>query len=413
MRGVHGTSARLIAFVFLITVTGFVVRAENNAPSAGQPVADGEVGNLLLEDGGVLTGKITRAADWYVVTRGGGQMQVAAKRVLLVCRTLDEAYEFRRKQIGGEKVADHLRLAEWCIRYDLRAEAGRELAEARRIDPDQPRLAVLERRLEKGGSRPVVKESVYLAGVGARAKPQAPEGAPKVVAPTTGTSSELPAGALELFTRKVQPVLVNNCTTSKCHQVGGTQSFQIDRALLRGEANRRTTMHNLEAALALVDRVHPNQSRLLTVPRKSHGGMNGPIFGPRQEQAYKHLVDWVAIIVPPAEPPVPVAVGVVNQIDASLTKTDADATAAAPQDDVHFPTRRRSAVRAALATDDDIPMTLRTPHRLQVGAQLKSWQPRDEFDPEIFNRGQRARTQATIPAAQTSSTADAATAGQR
>ena len=60
-------------------------------------------------------------------------------------------------------------------------------------------------------------------------------------------------------------------------------------------------MRNLEAALALVDRVHPDQSPLLTVPRKTHGGTSGPIFGPRQEQAFKHLVDWVALVVPPRD----------------------------------------------------------------------------------------------------------------
>src|SRR6476660_8765579 len=128
MRRVLGTSARLVAFVFLVTVTSAVVRADDNAPTAATSVGDGEAGILLLEDGGVLTGQITRAADWYLVTRAGGQMQIAQKRVMLVCRTLAEAYEFRRKQMNGERVGDHLRLAEWCIRYELRAEAGRELA---------------------------------------------------------------------------------------------------------------------------------------------------------------------------------------------------------------------------------------------------------------------------------------------
>src|SRR4051812_17629649 len=122
MRSVPGRSASLVAFVFLITVTSVVARAEDNTPAAGQPVGDGEAGILLLQDGGVLTGQITRAADWYIVTRGGGQMQIAHKRVMLVCRTLEEACEFRRQQMGGGKVADHLRLAEWCIRYDLLAE---------------------------------------------------------------------------------------------------------------------------------------------------------------------------------------------------------------------------------------------------------------------------------------------------
>src|SRR6476659_6852883 len=100
--------------------------------------------------------------------------------------------------MGGEKVADHLRLAEWCIRYDLRAEAGRELAEARRLDPDQPRLAVLERRLEKGGGRPVVKESVYLAAGKGDAKTQAAGVAPRAAAPSI--ASELSVGVVEQFT---------------------------------------------------------------------------------------------------------------------------------------------------------------------------------------------------------------------
>src|SRR6478752_10651664 len=126
MRGVHGTSTSLVAFVFLITLTSAVVRADDNAASTPRPVADGETGILLLEDGGVLTGQITRAADWYLVARGGGEMQIAQKRVLLVCHTLNEAYEFRRKQIHADQVADHLRLAAWCIRYELRDEASRE-----------------------------------------------------------------------------------------------------------------------------------------------------------------------------------------------------------------------------------------------------------------------------------------------
>ena len=82
-------------------------------------------------------------------------------------------------------------------------------------------------------------------------------------------------------------------------------------------------MHNLEAALALVDRAHPDQSPLLTVPRKTHGGTAGPIFGPRQEQAFKHLVDWVALVVPPAETPVAVADATASPVDANAATVGA------------------------------------------------------------------------------------------
>jgi hypothetical protein len=79
------------------------------------------------------------------------------------------------------------------------------------------------------------------------------------------------------------------------------------------------------------------------------------------------------------------------------------------------PVRQPSPVRTAAVTDGDEPLTLKQPHRLQVGAQLKTWQPRDAFDPEIFNRGQRARTQphVNVPAPQSSAEATATTAEKR
>ena len=80
MRSVLGTSASLVAFVFLITVTSAGLRGQmRRAPRP--TIGDGEAGVLLLQDGGVLTGQITRAADWYVLARGGGQMQIAKSRV--------------------------------------------------------------------------------------------------------------------------------------------------------------------------------------------------------------------------------------------------------------------------------------------------------------------------------------------
>ncbi len=340
-------------------------------------------------------------------------MQIAQLRVMLACRSMDEAYEFRRGQADGSKPGAHLELAEWCLRYNLLDDAGRELAEARKLDPDHPRLALLERRLAKINTPTRTKTSIQPV---AKSRPQTENAPPQ----TPSVSSDLPEGVVELFTRKVQPVLVNSCTTSGCHQSGGQQTFQLDRAILRGESNRRSTMHNLEAALALVDRDHPDQSRLLTIPRKTHGGMAAPIFGPRQEQAYKHLVDWIALIVPPVELPAPIANEWANPADAATAtataengkpspialpirgnaKTEGVSTADKSSAAVPVPnalpvtSHRQSPVRGTAATDDEAPRTLRTPHRLQYGALLQSWQPRDAFDPEIFNRGQRAQAHA-------------------
>src|SRR5690242_3269249 len=118
MRCFHRPLASLAALVISFTIALGASRADETRSSAQQPIADGETAILVLQDGGVLTGEVTRAADWYLVSRGSGQMQVAKSRVLLLCRTLHEAYDFKRQQINGDKAADRLRLAEWCIRYE-------------------------------------------------------------------------------------------------------------------------------------------------------------------------------------------------------------------------------------------------------------------------------------------------------
>jgi hypothetical protein len=405
MRITHVTPAVLVGALLVVAVASVGLRAADKTRDAPTTVADGEASVLVLQDGGVLAGQITRAADWYIVSRDGGQIQVEKSRVKLVGRSLEEAYEIQRQQLSGQEAEPHLSLAEWCLRYNLLADAGRELAAARQIDPDQPRLALLDRRLATIKAQ---LAETHRAVSGVKTPARAANPTPPIIAHV----AELPDGVVERFTRKVQPVLVNDCTTSGCHQPGGAQSFQLDRALLRGESNRRTTLHNLKAALALVNREHPEQSLLLTIPRKPHGGMAGPIIGPRQEQAYKHLIDWVALIAPPAPQPTDEPPNANDQQTKTTppekpkpastllpVKPVAKANLGGHQSKVSTgnpSTEKRPAkssapspVQPAAAIEEDAPHTLRPPQRLQYGVQLERWQPRDAFDPEIFNRQQR------------------------
>jgi hypothetical protein len=357
-------------------------------------VGDGEQGVVLLQDGGVLEGQVTRAADWYLVTRGGGQMQVAASRVLFVGRTLHEAYEHRARQTSLPTGETHLALAEWCLRYGLVDEAQIELEKAKSIGARSGRRQLVEKAIVAAKARQGAKSAVTPA-----AYTQA--GAGEQVEPPRGISRELPDGALELFTRKVQPILVNNCTASRCHQPGGEQSFQLNRAVLRGEGNRQTTMKNLYATLALVDRAQPEASRLLTLPRQTHGGMNGPIFGVRQQQAFQHLADWVALVAPAQPPKEAGAAGAAAKgaavkgaavKGAAVKGAGALAPGLADAEPSPFGVPRHSsesAIQQAAAIEREPIESLRTPHRLRYGQALKSWQPRDAFDPEIFNRESR------------------------
>jgi hypothetical protein len=354
-------------------------RSEEIAPPSNS--VQGAPGVLVLQDGGVLTGTICREGDHYLLTRGGAEIRISCARVLLACSSLDEAYNERRKQIGRPSAEAHLALAEWCLRQNLETQAARELSDARAIDADHPRLALLDRRLAAAGQRPrphdpaVKPAAAEVATAASLAPGQKPEWA----------TAELPAGALELFTRKVQPILVNNCTVSGCHQPGGQQSFQLDRALLRGLANRRSTMQNLAATLAIVDREQPHLSPLLTVPRRTHGGMRRPVFGPRQSAAFTHVIDWVTLVtgpepsdelVPPSSP---------NSFDsAGDDRLGRYASTKGPILQAGF-----HATSDAQA--DQIGVRPDHPQNVQFGAQLWTWQPKDPFDPEIFNRLPRPR----------------------
>src|SRR5262249_29147828 len=159
--------------------------------------AESNIRYLMLQDGGLVEGQITPAADWYIVARSGGQLQVAKSRVLFACRTLEEGYAYRRQQINDPKPGPHPALAQSCLRYGMLTGGDHELAGERRLESDHPRLARLERRLEKMRS-PATKTPKQ--EVTPNKQPMDAGDLSTKKSPTF----ELPDGVVERFTRKVQ-----------------------------------------------------------------------------------------------------------------------------------------------------------------------------------------------------------------
>lgn len=360
------------------------VRAENEASGAlvaAQPRANESAPVeqvIVLRDGGMLVGSVEQIDDRYKVTHGSIEMRVPVANVAQVASSLENAYQLRRKTVTRPTAEAHLGLAEWCLRHGLVGPAAQELAEARTLDAGHAQLEFLERRL--------ALTRQHLAAEVARSEAPATEEEPvaaTLAEPDPSGISELPPGAVELFTRKVQPVLVNTCTTSGCHQSGSEQAFQLDRAVLHGMSNRRTTMQNLSAALKLIDLELPHESRLLTIPRQSHAGMDDPLFGIRQDAAFRHLADWVALVTKETAKPAAHEFGTKAEIDlasADIADSGADETSA--------PSVKQS-VYETLAVEGDLSFDSQSQAMAPIvrhGVQLQRWRPRDEFDPEIFNR---------------------------
>src|SRR5258708_7005444 len=86
----------------------------------GQSSVAPQAGVLVLRNGQVIEGDVTRAGDIYVVSRGeGSELRPKADEVELFCSSLDEAYEFKARHLSGLSAKSHLELAKWCLRHRL------------------------------------------------------------------------------------------------------------------------------------------------------------------------------------------------------------------------------------------------------------------------------------------------------
>ncbi len=377
-----------VYLVILLALTLHIGLCSGTEPSTASGESTAELASILvLRDGGVLTGNVSRLDDGYLIHRGGTEIQVPTAKVLISCRTLAEGYEARRGEINPASADAHLSLAAWCMMHGLKPQAARELSDVRALEPAHPRLALLERRL--AAAEPVATPN-HSANQRLPSTPiaTAPLDVREFHTSPLATETKLSGPVVERFTRKVQPILVNNCTTSGCHHRGGSEQFQLDRALLHGLANRRTTMQNLSATLALVDRQQPHLSPLLIVPRQTHGSMNAPLFGPRHTAVFNHLVEWVALVTQ-AEP----------TESAGLPTPQPDRDVALPNNSEQPPFMQngsQSLSTTSIANLDQEPGSLRVKPLVRYGAQLQPWQPKDAFDPEIFNRQQRVQPPAEM-----------------
>ena len=102
---------------------------------------------LLLYNGNVLSGKISRQGEHYLVAFSTGEIKIRASQVELVCRDLEDGYQQKRAALLGSDAQGHLDLALWCLRQGLLDHAAGELSEARRLEPNHSRVSVLAQHL--------------------------------------------------------------------------------------------------------------------------------------------------------------------------------------------------------------------------------------------------------------------------
>jgi len=248
--------------------------------SPGQP-DQREESVLLLRNGQLIQGRITRTEDRYTVIVPGGEIIVRTSEVDQHCRNIAEAYHLKRAAARLDSARDHIELAQWCHKHGLPELAEEELAQARAIDPAHPMLALVDRQLRLAAS--------------AKGSAAAP-GKPHVVGPSVQDLDRMvramPPKSVETFAQVIQPMLVNHCGSVTCHAAGAQNRFRLLRPPAGSLPSRRLTQRNLHSVLEWVNRDSPEKSPLLTVPSGPHGPARAPVFTNNQTALYQQLTDW-------------------------------------------------------------------------------------------------------------------------
>jgi hypothetical protein len=326
-----------------------------------------EAGLLVLRNGQVLEGEVTQAGDYYVVTLGGtSEIRIKTAEVEAVCGSLDEAYEFKAGHLSGNGAKPHLELAEWCLRHHLHARCAQQLVAAMRLEPNNPSLKLLERRLEFAAQQP---KAIVATPTAASSAVVSSEQVEKAI-------RELPAGSIEKFSAIVQPILLNRCGANQCHGPNSKAEFRLLRPAPGQVASRRFTERNLYAALQQLDPSQPDDSRLLILPQRRHGSALSAVFDNQSQKQLSELSAWVKLtLAAPHTSPATIPDGT-----ATLSQPTSPATTPtrAPQAEQPVGSQPLSGVRAM---------------KPAIGAEERKssptadrFVPRDRFDPEIFNR---------------------------
>src|SRR6266480_4866785 len=105
----------LVLSIFWCALAAALVPERGNAiePTSveSETASAAEEGILLLNDGGVLRGRIALEGDRYVVTGAKSRLEVPSKNVTLASDSLTAAYDEQRRRLLHDTPEAHLALA--------------------------------------------------------------------------------------------------------------------------------------------------------------------------------------------------------------------------------------------------------------------------------------------------------------
>ncbi len=240
-------------------------------------------GVLVLRNGQVMRGQITRTGNRYLVTLDDqNHVGIAAERVELHCQTMKEAFTAKRNAIQPKNATQQLQLAEWCFQNEYFEGATQQLLHLLTVAPEDPRVVRLETRLRiaaqmRRSPKPATKQVAKRQGA-------------------AGSTASTSVPVVQQFTNQIQPLLLNRCSAGGCHGPNSASEFRLIRPLTGRVMPRTFTQKNLAATIRYIDMSNAMESQLLRQARAPHGHTRAPetIRPDRLDAEMKLLESWVA-----------------------------------------------------------------------------------------------------------------------
>ena len=257
--------------------------AESTQPAAAKP------GVLVMKDGSLADGEITQEARGFIVHKPGGRFLVPFQLVQFRAESRLDAYQKLKASIQKPSADTSVRLAKWCLTWQLHEQAELELRQALEFDSGHEvarrMLLRLASVLDPTGALPELPDPPKKTDDGFQKSP---------VQSLAGLSRET---ALK-FTTRVQPILMNRCGNATCHgSAAGQNDFQLTRVRIGTSSHRLRSERNLATILRYIDLQNPAESPILKLPTGLHGPKQQSAFGgPGGDENLRDFQDWVRAV---------------------------------------------------------------------------------------------------------------------
>ena len=438
-------AASCLLFCCLVAVSGSqaLAQSESSPPATAERF-------VVLTNGNLLKGVVEFKTEEVILeTAQGSRLVLDPERVAFACDSIEEAYWGKLARIKARDLEGQIELFHWCLRQDQYQYAQNQIdilqssrIQATRLDylnrqlklaaletshldsddqlPTLPVPAIGSRQQNTVASRstfrpgkslndldPVFKPLPAMNGqlAGDPSSEQGPvfksirsplESQPSEViqvgyaepvdseSPISGPDSHrvlgeknapatlkelddlcraMPPGALGEFRRKIEKIFVTRC--SDCH-TSAADALPLMHAGKLQPTTRRMSQRNLHSTLQFVDRADPMASPLLSAATTAHGGGDAAMIKPGTIQ-YEVLRNWLVMIsddpgqiLVPAEP-------------ARIDESEIRASGMKP-------------INPTVEDSNDAAEKSSTVGESEIDPVGSDYTPKDDLDPEIFNR---------------------------